>query len=52
MTGTQGRTDEPVMIYFDIPDNGGYYLASPGTEITADSVRAFLAAPGERQQLG
>jgi len=47
--------DQPVMLLFDIPDNGGFYL-SPATEITTDSIAAFIKSKEEgnekRLQLG
>jgi len=42
---------KPVMILFDIPDNGGFYL-SDAHDITTANVEAFLKAKGERKQLG
>jgi len=35
--------DKPVMLLFDIPDNGGFYL-SENHDITTESVAAFLKA--------
>jgi len=48
-------TAAPQLCLIDIPDEGGFYV-SPATEITRDTVTAFLAAYKsgglERQQLG
>ena len=46
----ENKYDSVVMALLDIPDNGGYYV-SDETEITADAIEAFLANPGQRQQL-
>jgi hypothetical protein len=47
--------DNPVMVLLNIPDRGGFYL-SDATEVTADTVRAFIdgfkAGALERKQLG
>ena len=45
----------PKLVLLDIPDSGGFYI-SPATEVTAETVTAFLdaykAGSLERQQLG
>lgn len=41
---------KPVMILFDIPDNGGFYLAETH-DITTANVEAFLKSKGARKQL-
>jgi len=49
-------TEKPTLLLLDIPDNGGFYV-SLETELTAESVRGFLASyqsgalKGERKQL-
>jgi len=35
--------EKPRMLILDIPDNGGYYVAPEGTEVTEESVKKFLA---------
>jgi nucleoredoxin len=47
---TEKAAGKPVMMLFDIPDNGGFYVADTN-EITTASVEAFLKAKGERKQL-
>jgi nucleoredoxin len=42
---------KPVMMLFDIPDNGGFYVADTH-DITTSNVEAFLKSKGERLQLG
>mmetsp|Transcript_15593 Transcript_15593/g.19788 ORF Transcript_15593/g.19788 Transcript_15593/m.19788 type:complete len:415 (-) Transcript_15593:140-1384(-) len=42
--------EDPAMILLDIPDDGGYYKTDV-TDITVESVMAFIENPGERQQL-
>jgi len=46
----------PRMALLDIPDDGGYYVAPEGSEVTAASVKEFLASYRagklERKQLG
>eukprot|EP00930_Biecheleria_cincta_P015737 TRINITY_DN1301_c0_g1_i1.p1 TRINITY_DN1301_c0_g1~~TRINITY_DN1301_c0_g1_i1.p1 ORF type:complete len:432 (-),score=106.42 TRINITY_DN1301_c0_g1_i1:230-1525(-) len=42
---------KPVMILFDIPDNGAFYL-SDTHDITTANVEAFLKNKGDRRQLG
>ena len=42
---------EITMLKLAIPDNGGFYVADKGTEITEDSILAFLKDSGERKQL-
>jgi len=42
--------DKPVMLLFDIPDNGGFYL-SDTHDITTANVEAFLKVKGDRKQL-
>lgn len=42
---------QPLMLLFDIPDNGGFYL-SDTHDITTANVEAFLKSKGERKQLG
>jgi len=34
----------PRIVLLDIPDNGAYYVAAEGTEVTAAAVEAFLAS--------
>jgi len=47
--------DAPVMILFDIPDNGGFYVKT-GTDVTTESISQFLAEKESgsipRKQLG
>jgi len=38
------------MVLLDLPDNGGYYK-SDETDVTVESITAFIKNPGERQQL-
>jgi len=46
---------DPTLMILDIPDNGGYYV-SPATDVTGDTIRAFLeayrAGSLDRQQMG
>merc|ERR1711869_89208 len=44
--------DKPVMLLFDIPDNGGFYLSS-SNDISSASVEAFLRSKedGEVQRM-
>mmetsp|Transcript_5893 Transcript_5893/g.11817 ORF Transcript_5893/g.11817 Transcript_5893/m.11817 type:complete len:413 (+) Transcript_5893:46-1284(+) len=42
---------ETVMIKLDIPDDGGYYV-SECNDFTVENIEKFIAAPGERKQLG
>merc|ERR1711907_263063 len=53
--GDAVKGTEPVMLLFDIPDNGGFYLSST-SDITTESIAAFIQAKedGEvkRMQLG
>merc|ERR1712224_919720 len=46
---------KPVMLLFDIPDNGGFYLSST-SDITTESIMAFIQAKEDgqvkRMQLG
>jgi len=42
---------KPVMMLFDIPDNGGFYVADTH-DITTANVEAFLKSKGTRLQLG
>ena len=42
---------QPLFLYLDIPDNGGFYTTVPEA-VSAESIRAFLASKGDRQQLG
>merc|ERR1711871_1135596 len=55
LTGLGAAPSTPQMVLLDIPDQGGYYV-SPATEITADTIAAFLggykAKALERKQLG
>merc|ERR1712224_362332 len=39
---------KPVMLLFDIPDNGGFYLSST-SDITTDSIAAFIQAREDGQ---
>eukprot|EP01062_Namystynia_karyoxenos_P025418 TRINITY_DN19_c0_g1_i2.p1 TRINITY_DN19_c0_g1~~TRINITY_DN19_c0_g1_i2.p1 ORF type:complete len:457 (+),score=186.82 TRINITY_DN19_c0_g1_i2:96-1373(+) len=41
---------KPLVMLFDIPSGGAFYV-SPMTEVTTDSLRSFVAAPGDRCQL-
>jgi len=49
-------SDKPQLCILDIPDEGGYYVASPATEVTTETLTAFLeaykAGTAERKQLG
>ncbi|GMH94617.1 hypothetical protein TrST_g5774 [Triparma strigata] len=51
LCGLTDKKGETVMIKLDIPDNGGYYV-SKETDITVESIEAFMTDSGERQQLG
>lgn len=55
LTRLGGATAAPVLVLLDIPDEGGYYV-SPATEVTTDTISAFLAGYKskalERKQLG
>jgi len=55
LTKLGSATPTPQMVLLDIPDQGGYYV-SPATEVTADTIAAFLggykAKALERKQLG
>jgi len=42
--------EKPLMVLVDIPDDGSYYISSE-TNITADTIRAFMDNPGEKMQL-
>lgn len=42
--------DKPLMIILDIPDQGVYYI-SDATDISIETVAAFIKSPGERKQL-
>jgi len=46
---------DPTLLLLDIPDNGGYYV-SPATDVTGETIRAFVeayrAGSLERQQMG
>merc|ERR1712113_1050886 len=42
--------DNPVMLLFDIPSDGAFYIAETN-EITTESVEAFLKNRGDRKQL-
>eukprot|EP00957_Ditylum_brightwellii_P052812 4003801-Ditylum_brightwellii.AAC.1 len=44
------RSDEPMMIILDIPDQGGYYV-SKMTSVTVENITQFIEDPGDRQQL-
>lgn len=44
------NAEEPSMIILNIPDEGAYYK-SKTTDITSESVMAFIESPGERLQL-
>jgi len=41
---------EPVMVLLDMPDKGAYYV-SEQTEISHDSILAFIENPGEKHQV-
>lgn len=42
--------DEPSMVLMDIPDQGAYYV-SELSDVSVDSMVAFIACPGERRQV-
>jgi len=42
--------DKPVMLLFDIPSDGAFYVAETN-EITTENVEAFLKSRGDRKQL-
>jgi nucleoredoxin len=42
--------ERPVMVLLDIPDQGAYYV-SEHTEISQDSILAFIENPGEKNQV-
>lgn len=42
--------NDPVMVLLDIPDQGGYYVCDQ-TDISLDSILAFMSNPGERRQI-
>eukprot|EP00401_Gymnodinium_catenatum_P042562 CAMPEP_0117563060 /NCGR_PEP_ID=MMETSP0784-20121206/55295_1 /TAXON_ID=39447 /ORGANISM="" /LENGTH=425 /DNA_ID=CAMNT_0005360685 /DNA_START=131 /DNA_END=1408 /DNA_ORIENTATION=+ len=42
--------NQPVMVLFDIPDDGAFYLAETH-DITTENVEAFLKSKGKRKQL-
>ena len=44
--------DSVTMILLDIPDNGGFYVSNEKSDVTKETIEAFLAKPGDRQQLG
>merc|ERR1712228_83967 len=44
---TADKSEDPAMIMLDLPDNGGYYK-SDDTDITVETVMAFVETPGER----
>lgn len=44
------KSEDPAMILLDIPDSGAYYK-SDATDITVETVTAFVETPGERLQL-
>eukprot|EP01062_Namystynia_karyoxenos_P076874 TRINITY_DN7621_c0_g3_i1.p1 TRINITY_DN7621_c0_g3~~TRINITY_DN7621_c0_g3_i1.p1 ORF type:complete len:3783 (+),score=730.83 TRINITY_DN7621_c0_g3_i1:78-11351(+) len=41
----------PLVMLFDLPSGGAFYVSAM-TEVTSDALRAFIADPGERCQLG
>jgi len=47
---TADKSEDPVMIMLDIPNEGGYYK-SDDTDITVETIMAFVESPGERSQL-
>merc|ERR1719453_2027256 len=55
LTKLGDATSAPQMVLLDIPDDGGFYV-SPATEVTAETVTAFLEGYKgkalERKQLG
>lgn len=42
--------EDPEMIILDIPDNGGYYTSTE-TNLTVETIQAFVKSPGARKQL-
>ena len=42
--------EDPVMVLLDIPDGGAYYVCDQ-TDISVDSILAFMSNPGERRQI-
>lgn len=43
--------DEPVMVLLDIPDQGAYFVSDQQTDLSPDSILAFINKPGERRQI-
>ena len=38
------KSEHPILLILDIPDNGGFYKATEMTEVTKDNVNAFIGA--------